>query len=75
VAWRKVTDAVHQAGGRIVLQLWHVGRISHSSLLPDGIAPVSSSDRPSKAMTFTPNGFETVTPARALRDEEIPALI
>ena len=74
-AWRKVTDAVHQAGGRIVLQLWHVGRISHSSLLPDGAAPVSSSDRPSKAMTFTPNGFETVTPARALRDDEIPGLI
>ena len=74
-AWRKVTDAVHQAGGKIVLQLWHVGRISHSSLLPEGAAPVSSSAQPSKAMTFTRNGFEPVSPARALRDEEIPALI
>ena len=74
-AWLKVTDAVHQSGGRIVLQLWHVGRISHSSLLPDGAAPVSSSARPSKAMTFTPNGFEPVSPARALRDDEIPGLI
>lgn len=74
-AWQKVTDAVHQAGGRIVLQLWHVGRISHSSLLPEGAAPVSSSNLPSKAMTFTRNGFETVSPARALRDDEIPALI
>ena len=74
-AWRKVTDAVHQAGGKIVLQLWHVGRISHSSLLPDGAAPVSSSAKPSKAMTFTRNGFEAVSPARALSDEEIPGLI
>src|SRR5690606_38552003 len=39
-AWRRVTDAVHAAGGRIVMQLWHVGRISHSSLLPDGAQPV-----------------------------------
>lgn len=75
VAWRKVTDAVHQAGGRMVLQLWHVGRISHSSLLPNGAAPVSSSNQPSPAMTFTRNGFEPVSPARALGDEEIPALI
>lgn len=74
-AWRKVTDAVHQAGGCIVLQLWHVGRISHSSLLPDGASPVSSSNRPSQAMTFTRQGFETVSPARALHDDEIPALI
>ena len=74
-AWRKVTDAVHQAGGKIVLQLWHVGRISHTSLLPDGAAPVSSSSQPSKAMTFTRNGFEPVSPARALADSEIPGLI
>jgi len=74
-AWRNVTDAVHQAGGKMVLQLWHVGRISHSSLLPDGVAPVSSSSQPSPAMTFTRNGFEPVSPARALRDDEIPALI
>lgn len=74
-AWRKVTDAVHQAGGKIVLQLWHVGRISHSSLLPEGAAPVSSSNQPVKAMTFTRNGFEPVSPARALRDDEIPSLI
>lgn len=37
-AWRQVTDAVHAEGGRIVIQLWHVGRISHSSLLPGGAA-------------------------------------
>ena len=51
--WRQVTDAVHAAGGKIVLQLWHVGRISHVSLLPDGAAPVSSTARTAEAMTFT----------------------
>ena len=74
-AWRKVTDAVHDAGGRIFLQLWHVGRISHSSLLPDGAAPVSSTGRRPNAMTFTADGFVDVSPPRALRDDEIPGLI
>jgi len=73
--WRQVTDAVHAAGGRIVLQLWHVGRISHSSLLPDGAAPVSSTARHSSAMTFTREGFVPVSPARALRDDELPGLV
>jgi N-ethylmaleimide reductase len=41
--WRQVTEAVHQAGGRIVLQLWHVGRISHPSLQPGGALPVAPS--------------------------------
>ncbi|MGV0951059.1 MAG: alkene reductase [Azonexus sp.] len=73
--WRQVTDAVHAAGGKIVLQLWHVGRISHSSLLPDGAAPVSSTDKHSSAMTFTREGFVPVSPARALRDDELPGLV
>ena len=50
-AWRQVTDAVHAAGGRIVLQLWHVGRISHTSLLPGGAQPVSSTNQRPNAMT------------------------
>ena len=74
-AWRKVTDAVHGAGGQIFLQLWHVGRIAHSSLLPGGAAPVSSTDRRPNAMTFAATGFVEVSQPRALRDEEIPALI
>lgn len=74
-AWRGVTDAVHAAGGRILIQLWHVGRISHSSLLPGGAAPVSSTDSRSPAMTFTREGFVPVSPPRALRDEELPGLI
>lgn len=74
-AWRKVTDAVHAEGGRIVAQLWHVGRISHVSLLPGGAAPVSSTDRQSNAMTFTRDGFVPVSKPRALRDDELPGVI
>lgn len=73
--WRQVTEAVHDADGRMVLQLWHVGRISHNTLLPDGEQPVSATSRPSSAMTYTANGFEPVSAPRALRDDEIPALI
>lgn len=73
--WRQVTDAVHAAGGKIVLQLWHVGRISHTSLLPGGAAPVSSTARKAEAMTFTSQGFIPVSTPRALADDEIPGLI
>ena len=74
-AWKAVTAAVHAEGGKIVLQLWHVGRISHTSLLPDGAAPVSSTDRVAEAATFTKEGFIPVSKPRALRDDEIPGLI
>ena len=74
-AWKRVTDAVHAAGGRIVIQLWHVGRISHSSLLPGGAQPVSSTSRRSQAKTFTAEGFVDTSVPRALRDDEIPGLI
>lgn len=73
--WREVTDAVHAAGGKIVLQLWHVGRISHTSLLPDGAAPVSSTNRAANAKTFTTEGYSDVSTPRALRDDELPALV
>src|SRR5512145_913188 len=73
--WRQVTDAVHAAGGKIVIQLWHVGRISHVSLLPGGAAPVSSSARAAKTKTYTAKGFETVSAPRALQTDEIPRLI
>jgi 2,4-dienoyl-CoA reductase-like NADH-dependent reductase (Old Yellow Enzyme family) len=43
--WHRVTDAVHAEGGRIFAQLWHVGRLSHASLQPNGLAPVSASAR------------------------------
>lgn len=74
-AWKMVTKAVHAEGGKIVLQLWHVGRISHTSLLPDGAVPVSSTDKTANASTFTREGFIPVSKPRALRDNEIPALI
>jgi len=74
-AWRRVTDAVHAEGGRIAAQLWHVGRISHVSLQPNGQAPVSSTARRAETKTFTKDGFVDVSTPRALRTDEIPALI
>jgi N-ethylmaleimide reductase len=73
--WRRVTDAVHARGGKIVVQLWHVGRISHGSLLPEGVQPVSSTARAATTRTFTHNGFEPVSAPRALRTDEIPPLV
>src|SRR5512147_2810513 len=73
--WRRVTDAVHAAGGRIVIQLWHVGRISHVSLLPEGMVPVSSTSKAANTKTFTRNGFEAVSQPRALRTDEMPRIV
>ena len=73
--WRRVTDAVHARGGKIVCQLWHVGRISHVSLQPDGVAPVSSTARAAKCKTFTARGFEDVSAPRALRLDELPGIV
>ncbi|MBU6249102.1 MAG: alkene reductase [Xanthomonadaceae bacterium] len=73
--WKEVTDAVHAAGGRIVLQLWHVGRISHTSLQPGGKAPVAPSAIRADAKVFTAEGFSDVSEPRALELAEIPALI
>ena len=73
--WRRVTEAVHAKGGRIVVQLWHVGRISHSSLLPDGQPPVSSTARAANVNTLTPAGRAPCSTPRALRTDEIPGLI
>lgn len=73
--WRRVTDAVHGAGGKIVIQLWHVGRISHVSLLPGGSAPVSSTARAAVGKTFTQDGFVDVSTPRALRTDELPGIV
>lgn len=56
--WRLVTDAVHARGGRIALQLWHVGRISHPSLQPDGALPVAPSAIAPDGNATTPTGFQ-----------------
>lgn len=73
--WRAVTQAVHERGGKIACQLWHTGRVSHSSMQPDNAAPVSASDVAGQVVTFTHNGFEPTTPPRALRLEEIPGVV
>ena len=73
--WRKVTDAVHAKGGRIVIQLWHVGRISHPVLQPGGIDPVAPSAIAARSKTFDGTRFvETPTP-RALDVSEIPGIV
>src|ERR1700722_7078221 len=73
--WRKVTKAVHANGGRIFLQLWHVGRVSHASLQPRGQPPVAPSAIRANTKTFVGGEFvETSTP-RALRLDEIPGVI
>jgi len=73
--WKKITDAVHAEGGLIFIQLWHVGRISHPSLLPDNAQPVApSAIRPEgEAVTYT--GMQPFVTPRALELDEIPDII
>ncbi len=75
--WKAITDAVHGEGGTIYLQLWHVGRFSHPSLQPGGIAPVApSAIAPLESRTFLEDGtFADVGTPRALELVEIPGLI
>jgi N-ethylmaleimide reductase len=73
--WKKITDAVHAKGGRMVIQLWHVGRISHVSLQPGGQAPVAPSAIQARSKTFLANGFVEVSAPRALRRDEIPGIV
>jgi N-ethylmaleimide reductase len=77
--WKHVTDAVHAAGGVIVCQLWHVGRVSHAELQPAGGAPVAPSAIAAKTKTVlmregVPTFVETSTP-RALALEELPGIV
>jgi len=71
--WKKVTDAVHQAGGRIFAQLWHMGRIVHPSL--HGVQPVSASATTAPGKAHTYDGRQLYVEARSLAIEEIPRLI
>ncbi|WP_029363846.1 alkene reductase [Herbaspirillum lusitanum] len=73
--WKLVTDAVHAAGGRIVCQLWHVGRFSHVDLQPGGAAPVAPSAIRAEGQTYTENGMMDVSMPRALETSEIPGII
>lgn len=65
-AWRRVVDAVHRKGGRIFLQLWHVGRISHSSLLPNNAQPVAPSAIRANSQTLIATGLAPVSEPVAL---------
>lgn len=73
--WAKVTKAVHEAGGKIFLQLWHVGRISHVSLQPEGAAPVAPSAIRAGTQTFVESGFADVSEPHALTLTEIEAVL
>ena len=77
--WKKITDSVHQAGGKMVVQLWHVGRISHTDLQPENGAPVAPSAITAKAKTvLIKNGmavFVDTSAPRALRAEELPGIV
>lgn len=79
--WRKVTEAVHAEGGVIFAQLWHVGRVSHTALQPNGDAPVSASaiaaDQVSVFIETAPGAGELVKPSmpRALTTDEVQELV
>ncbi|HEY2131696.1 MAG TPA: alkene reductase [Acetobacteraceae bacterium] len=73
--WRVVADALHAAGGRIFMQLWHVGRISHPSLQPGGGLPVAPSAVRPEGNAFTETGFQHLQTPRALETDEIPGIV
>ena len=78
-AWKRVTDGVHDKGGKIVVQLWHVGRISHVDLQPDGGKPVAPSAIRAEAKTVliidgVPTFVDTSEP-RALETSELPGIV
>ena len=77
--WKKVTRAVHAQGGKIVVQLWHVGRVSHTSLQPDGGKPVAPSAIAAKTKTvLIQDGVPTFTDTsepRALDAQELPGIV
>jgi N-ethylmaleimide reductase len=73
--WKSVTDAVHAAGGRMFLQLWHVGRISHPSLQLDGAVPVAPSAIAPAGQAMTLEGMKPFVAPRALETAEIAGIV
>ena len=73
--WKGVTAAVHAAGGRMFLQLWHVGRISHPSLQPDGALPVAPSAIAPTGQAMTADGMKPFVTPRAVETSEIAGIV
>ena len=73
--WRKVVDAVHAKGAKILLQLWHVGRQSHVDLQPNGQAPIAPSAIQAEVRALLPGGPATGSMPRAIELSEIPSLV
>jgi N-ethylmaleimide reductase len=73
--WRKVVDAVHAKGAKILLQLWHVGRQSHLDLQPNGQAPVAPSAIQAEVRALLASGPATGSMPRAIELSEIPGLV
>jgi N-ethylmaleimide reductase len=73
--WQPVTGAIHAKGGRVFVQLWHVGRISHPSLQPGGALPVAPSAIRPSGTAYTETGYQPCVTPRALEAAEIPGLI
>ncbi len=74
-AWQKITAAVHDAGGKIVLQLWHVGRVSHQVLQPGGQAPVAPSAIAAATRVYDGEKFVAASMPRALDTSEIARIV
>ncbi|KAG9444444.1 hypothetical protein H6P81_015784 [Aristolochia fimbriata] len=73
-AWKPIVKAVHDKEGIFFSQIWHVGRISNTSYMPNGEAPISCTDKPLGAHLRMADGSE-FTPPRRLRTEEIPQIV
>ena len=73
--WKRVTDTVHAAGGRIFLQLWHVGRVSHRLFQPTGALPMAPSAIAPAGQLYTPEGMMAFETPRALTADEIPEIV
>lgn len=73
--WKLTTSAVHARGGRIFLQLWHVGRVSHPDLQPGGALPVGPSAVRAEGNAYTYAGFKPMVTPRALETAEIPGIV
>jgi N-ethylmaleimide reductase len=74
-AWQPVTQAVHAKGGRVFVQLWHVGRVSHPLLQPGGALPVGPSPIRPASTSYTEKGFQPCVTPRALETTEIPEIV